>query len=110
MTREELMLAVVEAAREVATTEVCGDAFLRMVGNVRDALSALDAHRPEPEGEMVTLGLLRSRSDGSYYGTSEPEQEDHREWEHIGNLVFPAPPLPRIPEIAATVAPVEKGG
>ena len=107
MTREELMLAVVEAAREVATTEVCGDAFLRMVGNVRDALSALDAHRPEPEGEMVTLGILQSRHSGNYIGAMDARNEDPRHWQHVCNITFRAPPISRIPEIRATVEKVK---
>jgi hypothetical protein len=46
MTERELMLAVVGAARPSVWNNVA----------LADAISALDAHLPEPEGEMVEGG------------------------------------------------------
>lgn len=112
MTERELMLAVVEAARAIFTAVEhranmeggdYGDDIGPSAIAMEHALSALDAHTPEPEGEVVTMGLIRSRQSGRFSGTMEPDQEDPRDWEHVANITFRAPSLPRIPEIPATV-------
>ena len=103
MTREELMLAVIKAAREVVDTNAHIAPWERLIA----ALSALDAHRPEPEGEMVTLGILQSRHSGNYIGAMDARNEDPRHWQHVCNITFRAPPISRIPEIRATVEKVK---
>ncbi len=102
MTRLEKLEAVAEAAREWAEWEA------DQPGNdnprygywsaVDDALAALDA-----AGETVTLGLMRGRLSGRWTASEEPEQEDPRDWLHVANITFSAPPLPTVPTITATV-------
>lgn len=111
MTREELMEAVVEAAEAV---RLCGgivaddtEGSRRLVA-LEVALSALDAHRPEPEGEMVEVrgGVwLHPRENAPFLAC---EEADFAPWPKLATITARAP-LPRIPEIAATVEPVEAG-
>ena len=68
-----------------------------------EALHALDALPAEPVGETVTMALIRGRRDGQLGGTMNPDQEDPRDWEHIGNITFPMPPAVVIPTVAARV-------
>ena len=70
--------------------------------DMRDALDALPA---EPVGETVTMALFRGRLSGRLCGTMEPENEDPRDWEHIGNITFQMPPAIIIPTVAARVTP-----
>lgn len=60
----------------------------------------------QAQGETVTLGLIRAVRSGSWAATEQPEQEDPRDWVHVGNLTFTPPPPAQLPTIRATV----KGG
>jgi len=99
MTREEKMQAVVEAARAWAKS---GRPIPPMLDYALAALAALDAHT-EADAETVTLGLIRARLSGQWAATERPEQEDPRDWLHVANITFVAPPMPTVPTIPATV-------
>lgn len=126
MTRDKLLMAVVEAAREIAgqlllaemtqedwrNTDVDG-AYDDMIEMIRPIIRALDAHRPEPEGEMVEvrayvrLNLGHSAYIVSGMGDLTGKWQEPMHSATIATITARVP-LPRIPEIAATVAPVEE--
>lgn len=62
---------------------------------------------PMCPGRLVTLGLLKSRRSGEFSAIARPEQEDPRDWEHIGTLVFQPPPERDLPTISGTAAPLD---
>jgi hypothetical protein len=103
MTREQLMMAVVEAAREYRRRR--REMWLPMhvavaYGVMTDAIDALDAHQPDAEGETVEVAVWRNGLGGysfadllvtDIYGKST-------EWKRIGTTRF---------QLAATVEGVE---
>lgn len=95
-TRLAALEAVAEAAR--VQHEVYGACHVLIV-----ALRALDALPAQPQGETVTLGLVRGRLSGRWAACQEPKQEDPRDWQHVGNISFVPPPDPVVPTIPATV-------
>lgn len=115
MTRDELMLAVVEAARALNVAAAAGKSVYQERALLTHTIAALDAHRPEMEGEMVEVkAYVRLNSGRSAYIVSGMGDLNGRWREPMqgGTIATIAArvPLPRIPEIAATVAPVEAGG
>ncbi len=101
MTELEALRRVAEAARRIATAQIDGT----LVEALRHQFAVLDDLPTEAPAEMVTLALMQARNDGTLTATAEPEQEDPRYWAHIGNITFARPPLPRVPEVVATVEP-----
>lgn len=126
MTREELMLVVVETARgwlnavsklPYQTTEE--EAAMGKCERALAAISALDAHCPE-DGEMVEVyGAVRVDPKGYVDGRVFRHEKDARRMSREGGSTENGPivgvfftarvPLPRIPEVRATVAPVGAG-
>jgi hypothetical protein len=99
--------AVADAVRDYWLKSASHENFYA-VGQALRALDALPAPAPaQGEGETVTLGLIRARLSGAWAATEQPEQEDPRDWVHVGNLTFTAPTPAPIPTIRATV---EGGG
>ena len=70
---------------------------------ISELRSALDALPAEPVGDTVTMALIRATKTGDFAGTMHPDQEDPRDWEHVGNLVFHAPARVTLPTITARV-------
>ena len=107
MTHEQLKDAVVEAAQTLMDGgggpkyHANWNVLAIALSDYR-ASAALDAHT---EAETVTLGLMRGRGRLSdrWHASQEPEQEDPRDWQHVGNISFVPPPEPTIPTISATV-------
>lgn len=106
MTREQKMLAVVEAAQTLMDGgggpkyHANWNVLAIALSDYR-ASAALDAQTEAQE--VVTLGLMRGRMSDRWHASQEPEQEDPRDWQHVANISFVPPPEPTIPTISATV-------
>lgn len=104
--RMALLEAVAAAARAWWNAKT-PDAGKKGYAALGAALSSLPAE-PEPEGEMVTLGLMEGLHSGKLLGTENPHQEDPRFWQHVGNLTFRRPARPVVPEVVAEAIPCAK--